>query len=146
MTETQTRTQLRHARMTPLASIFGSGFLVIVPILNGAVGPYSVVAMAGVCALAYAMGSVIRFNIRHVEPLLESGDAPEQVLRYERLANLALVLAYAISVCLYIHILAAFVLGGLEINTPRRENVLTVLIVVAIGVIGRLHGLDMLLV
>src|SRR6516164_3342715 len=64
MTDTHNRTDLRHARATPLASIFGSRFLVIVPILNAAVGPYSVVAMAAVCALAYAMGSVIRFNIR----------------------------------------------------------------------------------
>lgn len=145
MTETHTRAHLRHARATPLASIFGSGFLVIVPILNGAVGPYAVVAMVGVCALAYAMGSVIRFNIRHTEPLIEEGTASEKVLRYERLANLALVLAYAISVCLYIHILAAFLLGGLGINTPRRENILTVLIVAAIGVLGRYRGLDMLL-
>jgi hypothetical protein len=29
-----------------------------------------------------------------------------------------------ISVCLYIHILAAFLLGGLGVNTPRRENIL----------------------
>ena len=29
----RTRKHLRHARATPLASIFGSGFLVIVPIL-----------------------------------------------------------------------------------------------------------------
>jgi hypothetical protein len=48
---TSDRKRLRHARTTPLASIFGSGFLVIVPILNAAVGPYSVVAMVGVCAL-----------------------------------------------------------------------------------------------
>ena len=144
--QTGTRTDLRHARVTPLASIFGSGFLVIVPILNAAVGPYSVVAMAVVCAIAYAMGSVIRFNIRHAEPLLETGAASARVARYERTANLALVLAYAISVCLYIHILAAFLLGGIGINTPRRENVLTVLIIAAIGVIGRFHGLDMLLV
>jgi len=34
-TETKTRKHLREARATPLASIFGSGFLVIVPILNG---------------------------------------------------------------------------------------------------------------
>ena len=56
------------ATATPLASIFGSGFLVIVPILNGAVGPYAWLAMACVCGLAYAMGSVIRFNIRTAEP------------------------------------------------------------------------------
>ena len=52
-----------NAISTPLASIFGSGFLVIVPILAGAVGGYSVFAMAGVCALAYAVGMVIRYNI-----------------------------------------------------------------------------------
>ena len=140
------RTQLRHARTTPLASIFGSGFLVIVPILNVAVGPYAVIAMAGVCALAYAMGSVIRFNIRHAEPLLAAGTISERAARNERLANLALVLAYAISVCLYIHILAAFLLGGLKINTPFRENIVTVIIVAAIGALGRYRGLDMLMV
>src|SRR6185436_18981828 len=132
MTETTSRKDLRHARVTPLASIFGSGFLVIVPILNAAVGPYSVVAMAGVCALAYAMGSVIRFNIRHVEPILEAGEASPRLLRRERVANLALVLAYAVSVCLYIHILAAFVLGSMGINTPFRENIFTVLVVAGI--------------
>jgi hypothetical protein len=145
-TDTKTRKHLREARATPLASIFGSGFLVIVPILNGAVGPYSLVAMASVCALAYAMGSVIRYNIRNAEPQLAEGNASARVLRYERTANLALVMAYAISVCLYIHILAAFLLGGLGINTPRRENIVTVLIVAAIGALGRFRGLDMLLV
>jgi hypothetical protein len=143
---TNSRKDLRHARTTPLASIFGSGFLVIVPILNAAVGPYSVVAIAAVCALAYAMGSVIRFNIRHAEPLLDAGTMPVRAARHERTANLALVLAYAISVCLYIHILAAFLLGGLGINTPFRENIVTVIIVAAIGAMGRLQGLDMLLV
>ena len=143
---TSDRKELRHARATPLASIFGSGFLVIVPILNGAVGPYSVFAMAGVCAIAYAMGSVIRFNIRHVEPLLADGALSDRAARHERTANLALVIAYAILVCLYIHILAAFLLGGLGINTPRRENFLCVVIIAAIGVIGRYRGLKMLLV
>src|SRR6187399_1938281 len=146
MSEAGSRSHLRHARATPLASIFGSGFLVIVPILNAAVGPYAVVAMAFVCALAYAMGSVIRFNIRHAEPVLESGDASARVSRYERTANLALVFAYAISVCLYIHILAAFVLGALGINTPRRENLVTVIIIAGIGLLGRFRGLDMLLI
>ena len=145
-TVTTTRKHLRHARATPLASIFGSGFLVIVPILNGAVGRYAIIAMACVCALAYAMGSVIRYNIRHAEPLLEGEGASGRVLRYERTANLALVLAYAISVCLYIHILAAFLLGGLGINTPRRENIVTVLIIAGIAVLGRFRGLEMLLV
>ncbi len=48
--------KLIDATTTPLASIFGSGFLVIVPILAAAVGPYAVYAMAGVTLLAYAVG------------------------------------------------------------------------------------------
>ncbi len=139
------RKDLRHARATPLASIFGSGFLVIVPILYAAVGPYSVVAMVGVCALAYAMGSVIRFNIRHAEPLLAAGSISDRTARHEQTANLALVLAYAISVSLYIHILAAFFLGGLGINTPLRENIVCVIVIAAIGTVGRFRGLDILL-
>ncbi|HLO81449.1 MAG TPA: hypothetical protein VK166_10840 [Chitinophagaceae bacterium] len=140
------RKELRTARTTPLASIFGSGLLVIVPILNASVGPYSVFAMAAVCALAYAMGSVIRFNIRHVEPLHEAGTISDRTARNERTANLALVLAYAISVCLYIHILAAFLLGGLGMNTPFNENLVCIVIIVGIGVMGRFKGLDMLLI
>ena len=80
------------ATSTPLASIFGSGFLVIVPILAGAVGLYSVVAMAGVCALAYAVGSVIRYNIKHAEPVLAEKPS-EMTLSFERLSDIALVLA-----------------------------------------------------
>jgi len=81
--------KLVDATSTPLSSIFGSGFLIIVPILAGAVGPYSVVAMAGVCALAYAVGSVIRFNIKHAEPVL-AGKPGEATLSFERTSDLAL--------------------------------------------------------
>jgi hypothetical protein len=114
----ETTKKLFSATATPLASIFGSGFLVIVPILNGAVGPYAWLAMACVCGLAYAMGSVIRFNIRNAEPLMEDGTAPHRAMMFEKTSDLALVVAYAISVCLYIRILAAFLLGGLGIDTP----------------------------
>ena len=84
---------LMDATTTPLASIFGSGFLVIVPILAGAVGRFSVLAMAAVCGLAYAVGSVIRFNIRYAEPLLERSTAKHVTVRIERTSDLALILA-----------------------------------------------------
>ncbi len=132
------------AAATPLASIFGSGFLVIVPILHGAVGPWSVAAMAGVCILAYAVGSVIRFNIRYAEPLLESGSAPKAAVGLERISDFALILAYAISVCLYINILSAFLLGGLGLDTPLHEHLVTVTLIAGIGLTGYLRGLDML--
>ena len=132
---------LKNAIITPLSSIFGSGFLVIVPILAGAVGGYSVAAMAAVCAIAYAVGSVIRFNIVNAEPAL--ADTPkESVVGFERASDLALVLAYVISVCLYLHILSSFVLGSFHIDTELNENILTTLIICVIMLIGVTKGLD----
>ena len=131
------------ATSTPLASIFGSGFLVIVPILAGAVGPYSVFAMVGVCALAYSVGWVIRYNIANVEPVL-ADQPPEATLALERSSDLALVLAYVISVSLYLHILSAFVLGGLGADIPLNENLLTTAVIVFIMIVGVIKGLDSL--
>jgi hypothetical protein len=136
--------KLLGATATPLASIFGSGFLVIVPILYGAVGPYSLVAMACVCGLAYAVGSVIRYNIRYAEPLLEAGNAPHRAIFFEHTADVALVMSYAISTCLYIRILAAFLLGGLGMDTPFNEHIVTVIVIGSIGLVGFTKGLDML--
>jgi hypothetical protein len=134
---------LVNATSTPLSSIFGSGFLIIVPILAGAVGSYSVLAMAGVCALAYAVGSVIRFNIKHVEPVL-AGTPGEATLSLERCSDFALVLAYVISVCLYLHILSAFVLGGFHADTELNENLMTTAIIAIITAIGITKGLKVL--
>jgi len=131
------------ATSTPLSSIFGSGFLIIVPVLAGAIGSWSVVAMAAVCALAYAVGSVIRFNIANAEPVL-AGTPGEATLSFERSSDLALVLAYIISVCLYVHILSAFVLGGLHMDSPLNENLLTTAVIAMIIVIGVTKGLQTL--
>lgn len=135
--------QLVNAISTPLSSIFGSGFLVIVPILAGAVGPYSVVAMIAVCALAYAVGSVIRFNIKHAEPVL-AGKPGEATLSFERSSDLALVLAYVISICLYLHILSAFVLGGFDADNELNENLMTTAVIAIITAIGITKGLKVL--
>lgn len=128
---------------TPLASIFGSGFLVIVPILAGAVGSMSVVAMAAVCALAFAVGSVIRFNIKNAEPVL-AGAPHEATVSFERASDLSLILAYVISVCLYLHILSSFVLGGVGADTALNENLLTTAVIMVIVAIGVIKGLQIL--
>jgi len=134
------RTELVRATATPLASIFGSGFLVILPILAGSVGPYAVYAMAGVCAVAYAVGVVIRYNIAHAEPIL-SGDPGEATLSLERGSDLALVAAYVISICLYLHVLSAFVLGGFGMDTDLNEDLLTTAIIGVIVAVGMTGGL-----
>lgn len=118
------------AMTTPLASIFGSGFLVIVTVLGGSVGPWSAPAMAGICALAYAVGSVIRHNIRHAEPLVETKDTPRRVAILSTIGQIALIPAYVISVTLYIRILASYALGFVDIGGSFVEKLLTT------GVIG----------
>ena len=107
---TATDKNLMRATATPLASIFGSGFLVIVPILAVTVGKLSVIAMLLVTAVAYAIGEVIRFNIRHAEPQLENQTAKKTTASIEEISDIALVLAYTISVSLYLRILASFLL------------------------------------
>jgi len=133
--------KLFRATATPLSSIFGSGFLVIVPILAGVAGPYSLPAMAGISLLAYAVGSVIRYNIANVEPVLESNKILRKTLVLDRLSDIALIPAYVISVCLYIKILSSFLLSGLGPGAVLEERILTSTIVCAISVIGVTKGL-----
>lgn len=116
------------------------------PILAGAVGGYAFVAMVGICVLAYAVGEVIRFNIKHAEPVL-AGAAGRAILGFERVSDVALIIAYVISVCLYLKILSAFVLRGFDADTALNMNMLTTAIIgsiVLIGVIKGLKALDVL--
>ncbi|QBY02931.1 hypothetical protein E2K93_00445 [Thalassotalea sp. HSM 43] len=133
--------QFLGAISTPLASIFGSGFLVIVPILAGAVAFYSVYAMLAVCVLAFLVGEVIRYNIQYVEPCLANKVAAKSTLLLQRVSDLALILAYVISVCLYLHILSAFVLTAIDYDTPINEDILTTVIIITITLIGLIKGL-----
>lgn len=136
--------QFIHGTTTPLASIFGSGFLVIVAVLADSVGPYALPAMAGICAVAYGVGSIIRFNIQHAEPVLEAGKATGLTSVFERIADIALVPAYIISVTLYIRILASYGLGFLGNNTEYNQRALTTGIILFILFIGVTKGLRVL--
>ena len=62
------------AMSTPLASIFGSGFLVVVPVLVSAVGPWAPLAMGLVALVAFGVGAIVRHNIVCAEPVLEAGE------------------------------------------------------------------------
>ena len=65
-----TKSDSWRATLTPLSSIIGSGFLIIAPLLASVVGILAPIAVTGIVVLAYAVGGVIRFNIKHAEPLL----------------------------------------------------------------------------
>ena len=126
---------------TPLASIFGSGFLVVVSVLGGSVGPYSVVAMGAVCGVAYLVGSVVRFNIRHAEPELRRADTPWRVTALSTIAHIALIPAYVISIALYIRILSSYALGFFGLGSERNEKLLTTAVIGLILLLSLTMGL-----
>ncbi len=128
------------AMSTPLASIFGSGFLVVVPILASAVGPYAVFAMIAVALVAFQVGYIVRHNIHCAEATLAKGGRSFTVI-VERLSNIALVGAYVVSVCLYVHILSTFVLGRFELDSDFNKSLLTTVVIGIITVIGLFGGL-----
>ena len=77
---------LWRATVTPLASIIGSGFLLAGPVLGATVGPWAIPAMAGLIAMGYLFGETIRYNIRHVEPLIAKG-SPRLLVGVDEVAD-----------------------------------------------------------
>jgi len=128
------------AMSTPLASIFGSGFLVVVPVLASAVGPYAIAAIVVVALVAHQVGAIVRHNILCAEPVL-AARSNRITLLAERVSDFALVAAYIVSICLYVHILSSFVLGGLGLDTAFNKSLMTSIIIAAVTLIGIAGGL-----
>lgn len=87
------RREVLRATVTPLASIFGSGFLIVVPILERALGALAVVGMAAVCALAWLVGGAIRHNVVVADQHFAGGGRDGTTVRLERASDLAIVVA-----------------------------------------------------
>jgi hypothetical protein len=130
-----------NATVTPLASIIGSGFLVIAPLLAAVVGSYALAAMLAIVLLAYAVGHAIRYNIEYAEPLEGRADAPRGLALSSRLASGSLSVAYVISVAFYIRLLASFALSLTPINNAFYEDLLATAILISIAAIGYVRGL-----
>ncbi len=133
------RSQTWKATVTPLASIMGSGFLVSAPLLAGVVGNLALVFMAALLALAYSVGSTIRFNIRYFEPVEQTGHGPAQEIAF--LARIVLLGAYFVSVSYYLQLLAAFVLRSLGMHDPVLAHSCATGLLVVIGTVGIWRGL-----
>ncbi len=147
------RPRVRHsetwrATVTPLASIIGSGFLVVAPLLGFTAGRFAVVAMAGILVLAQLAGSAVRYNIAEVEDISESKDSHSGVdgtLKWMgRAAKLVLAAAYVIAVTFYLEILGAFVLRLFGVENATRQKWIATALVVAIGAFGLWRGLKVL--
>lgn len=121
------RAPLWRAAITPLASIIGSGFLVLGPILNASFGGWAPLVMAGLCAVAYLFGGAIRYNIAY----LNCAQGAESHEPLEAAASWALALAYVISVAYYLNLLGAFA----ATMVPQGGNALARMITIAVFVL-----------
>jgi len=103
--------------------------------------------MTGILLIAYEIGNVIRFNIIYAEPVLASKNCPNRVVVLQRISDLALGLAYIVSVAFYLRLLSSFVFRLGDMRNAILENILTTLVLAFIALIGwfrNLGGLERL--
>ena len=129
------------ATVTTLASIIGSGFLVVAPLLAATVGSWAPLGMAAIVATGYAVGSVMRHNIARVEPLL-AGHPPPLIRDLDRLSEIALGFAYTVSVAFYLRLLASFLLRPLGGDAELAGRMIASVLMLIIGVVGWRRGFD----
>lgn len=135
------RSRLWRATTTPLASIIGSGFLVLGPILDKAYGSLAPLVMAGLCLVAYLFGAAIRSNIARIAA--QAPRSPAE-LRLEALSSWALAGAYIVSVAYYLNLFGTFALTLTPINTPLAAKALTTVIYLLILITGWAKGFSAL--
>lgn len=125
------------AMITPLASIIGSGFLVIGPILLDSFGSFAPAAMAALCLIAYAFGHAIRFNILS----LQSGSEQSRIEKVLELSSdWALAFAYIVSVAYYLNLFGAFAVSLTPIHTETNAKIVTSAVFILIVGVGLQRG------
>jgi hypothetical protein len=148
MSPAMRRSRPWQATVTPLASIIGSGFLVVAPLLAHMVGHWALAAMLAIVILAYAVGSAVRYNITHLEAISDSekdSSPGAATLKWlERIAKVLLALAYVIAITFYLELLAAFVLQLFDMQDRALQKGIGTALVIFIGLFGYWRGLSSL--
>jgi len=128
------------ATVTPLASIIGSGFLVVTPLFILILGKFALLATIGMVLVAYLMGYVMRFNIFYLEPQIIKPMATTFIVVLEHFSYPVLGAAYLISVPFYIKLLSLFLLRGINTKNNFIANCIATLLIGFIGLIGKIRG------
>ena len=131
------KSTLWRATITPLASIIGSGFLVLGPILEVSFGLFAPLVMLALTAVAYAFGAAIRYNIRR----MDMGRARSLVVeRIEKAASVVLAFAYVISVAYYLNLFGSFGVSLTSLDSANDARVLTTAVFAVILFVGWTKG------
>lgn len=132
------RSRLWHATITPLASIIGSGFLVLGPVLEHSYGALAPLVMGLLCLFAYVLGAAIRFNIARRMEGRDSRSAGEE--RLELAASWALAFAYVISVAYYLNLFGAFAVSLTDFRGGFGGRVVTTAVFLLVLAAGWTRG------
>lgn len=132
---------LWRATITPLASIIGSGFLILGLILEVSFGLYAPLVMLALILVAYAFGSAIRYNIQRIEAV---SHRPRIVERLEPLASAVLAFAYIISVAYYLNLFGAFAVSLTTLDDAFHARLLTTAVFALILFVGWTKGFSAL--
>jgi hypothetical protein len=134
--------RLWRASITPLASIIGSGFLVLGPILDVSYGRYALAVMLTLCAVAYLFGACIRYNIASLDQMEKPRSGVE--LKLETLSSWALAFAYVISVTYYLNLFGAFGVSLTPVDDTFHARLLTSAVLLLILLVGWSRGFSAL--
>lgn len=122
------------AMTTPLASIIGSGFLVLGPILMAQFGWLAPLVMALLCITAYLFGAAIRYNMGRIEA---NETLPKGL---ETASAWALSFAYIVSVAYYLNLFGAFGVSLTPFEGPLGAKLLTTGVYLLILGVGWTRG------
>ncbi len=130
------------AMTTPLASIIGSGFLVLGPILESAYGVYAPLIMFILCLGAYGYGAAIRYNMTADPPHSALGHRLDTAL--ETASGWALGFAYIVSVAYYLNLFGAFAVSLTGPVDRMDAQLITTAVFAIILTVGWTHGFSSL--
>lgn len=122
--------------------------MILTPVLERTLGAWSVFGIAGVCAIAWFAGTAVRHCVRVVEPLSASGELDRTTTGLEKASDWIIVVAYVISVALYLRIMAEYMISYLvadgSIVGERVIACAAVVLILFVGVTRGFHGLEIM--
>jgi hypothetical protein len=133
---------LWRATITPLASIIGSGFLVLGPILETSYGYLAPAIMGALCLGAWMFGAAIRDNIRDINA--KGHDRGVLAGHLETGASWVLAFAYIISVAYYLNLLGAFSVSLTPYDDQLHARIVASAVMLVILVVGWSRGFEAL--
>lgn len=136
------------ATVTPLASIIGSGFLVLGPILKHDFGTWGIAVMLLLCGTAYLFGGAIRYNIARYDAsrydAAGNDSTPTRVAQLETVASYALAAAYIVSIAYYLNLFGAFAVSLTPVNDQTHARLVTTGALAFVACFGWLRGFAVL--